>query len=101
MMQNLILHTIPLSELKSFIQEAIQSELTQLYQHSEKGESERLYTRKEVADLLGISLPTLHTYTQEGIITAYRIGTQIRYKHEDIDKALKEINVIKYSQRRK
>mgnify|MGYP000948413612 CR=1 FL=1 len=101
MMQNLILHTIPLSELKSFIQEAIQSELTQLYQHSEKGESERLYTRKEVADLLGISLPTLNTYTKEGIIDAYRLGTQVRYKYEDLEKALKKINVIKYSHKRK
>jgi len=50
--------------------------------------------------LLSISLPTLHTYTKEGIITAYRLGSQVRYKHIDVEKALKEIDNFKYSHKR-
>lgn len=98
-MQNLILHTLPLNELRTLIQEVIQSELTQSKQPTEKTTSERLYTRKEVADLLSISLPTLHTWTKEGIITAYRIGSQVRYKHSDVNKALQEIGTLKYSRK--
>lgn len=98
MMQNLILHTIPLNELTNLIQEAIKAELTQI-RPTNKDKEQRLYTRKEVADLLSISLPTLHTYTKEGIITAYRLGSQVRYKHIDVEKALKEIDNLKYSRK--
>lgn len=49
-------------------------------------------TRGEVAKQLQISLPTLHNYTKEGLIKSYRIGGKVRYKAEDIEKALTERN---------
>lgn len=99
MIQNLILHSIPLNELKDFIQEAIQSELTHIKQPTDKDNSERIYTRKEVANLLSISLPTLNVWTKEGTIKAYRIGSQVRYKHSDVEQALQEIGTLKYSRK--
>lgn len=49
-----------------------------------KAEAEKLLTRKEVADLLGVTLPTLHDWTKKGLLTAYRIGNRIRYKENEI-----------------
>lgn len=49
-------------------------------------------TRGEVAKKLQISLPTLHSYTKDGFIRSYRIGGKVRYKADDIDKALTERN---------
>ena len=49
-------------------------------------------TRGEVAKQLQISLPTLHNYTKEGYIKSYRIGGKVRYKADDIEKALTERN---------
>lgn len=93
-----ILHSTPIGDLKEIIKEVV----TGVLKDSSKklqSDNNKLYTRQEAADLLGLSLPTLHTYTQEGIIKGYRLGTQIRYKHSDVEKALKEIEVIKYSRR--
>jgi excisionase family DNA binding protein len=50
-----------------------------------------LKSRKETARILNISLPTLHLFTKEGIIRAYRIGNRVLYKQEDIENALKVI----------
>ncbi|RZK25717.1 MAG: helix-turn-helix domain-containing protein, partial [Flavobacterium sp.] len=47
---------------------------------------------EELAKFLKISLPTLDSYTKQGKIIAYRIGTKIRYKVEDLNKSLSKIN---------
>lgn len=48
----------------------------------------KLLTRVETAQILQISLPTLHVYTKRGLIKSYRIGTKIRYKFHEIEEAL-------------
>lgn len=93
-----ILHSTPMNDLKEIIKEVVTGALKD-NSRAQQTDSNKLYTRQEVADLLGLSLPTLHTYTQDGIIKGYRLGTQIRYKHSDVEKALKEIEVIKYTRR--
>jgi excisionase family DNA binding protein len=59
-----------------------------------------LLTRKQVADLLGISLVTLHDWTKRGIVPALRIGTRIRFKQVDVMAALQEIETIKYRRKK-
>lgn len=100
MTQDFILHTTPKTELVAIIQEAIKTELASLVSKDEVSKNE-LYTRKEVAKLLSVSLPTLHEWTKDGVITAYRIGSSIRYKHADVQKALVEIQSIKYQHNKK
>lgn len=45
---------------------------------------EKLLTRSETAQLLGVTLPTIYDWTKKGVLTAYRIGNCIRYKHAEI-----------------
>lgn len=49
---------------------------------------EKLITRAEAAQMLGVTLPTIHSWTQKGVISAYRIGNRIRYKHAEIMETL-------------
>jgi len=58
--------------------------------HEKKDES--YLTRQQAADFLQMSLPTLHQYTKDGLITSFRIGHKIRYKQSDIENAMKERN---------
>lgn len=51
-----------------------------------------LLKRKEAADILGISLVTLDTWTKAGLIKAYKISTRVYYNRSDIDEALRKIN---------
>ena len=55
-----------------------------------------ILSRKEVAELLGISLVTLWTWSKKGIIPSYVIGTRIRYKKAEVLKALNVVETIKY-----
>lgn len=45
---------------------------------------DKLITRTETAQMLGVTLPTIYDWTKKGIITAYRIGNRVRYKHAEI-----------------
>ena len=55
-----------------------------------------LITRKETAQIYGISLVTLNEWTKNGIIPAQRIGTRIRYKRADVYNSLKDVETLKY-----
>jgi excisionase family DNA binding protein len=45
-------------------------------------------TRKEVAEHLKISLVSLHKWTNEGLLMAYRLGRRVYYKRVEVDAAL-------------
>lgn len=81
--------------LTECITQTVKQEITKLIQPAEP--QKQILTRKETAQLLSISLPTLHTYTQEGIIKAHRLGYKVRYLMSDIQDALTAINYGKGS----
>ena len=93
---NIILHSTPKSELKNLIAETLKEQLSTFFEKYKEPDT-RLKTRKEVAEMLNITLPTLHIWTKEGVIPAVRIGASIRYRMSDIENAIKNIRSIKYS----
>ncbi|MFT3920428.1 helix-turn-helix domain-containing protein [Cloacibacterium sp.] len=48
-------------------------------------------TRQEVANLFGVTLPTIHDWSRKKILNPYRIGKKIRYKESEVKEALKQI----------
>ncbi len=57
--------------------------------------NDELISRKDAAQLLGISLPTLHSYTKDGRIPAYRIGSQVRFKKSEVLDCLTKVQTKK------
>lgn len=57
---------------------------------------QRFYSRKEVAQLLHVTLPTLARLTKDGLITAKKIGSRVLYEAEAIDNAVRENRMLKY-----
>ncbi len=55
----------------------------------------RYYTRHEVCDLMGITLPTLHDYTKRGDLQAMKIGRRVLYDAWAVDEAIKTKKVYK------
>jgi excisionase family DNA binding protein len=51
--------------------------------------SKKILTRKEAADFLSVSLTTLKTWTDQQLLTAYKLGGRVYYKEKEIIKALK------------
>ena len=56
----------------------------------------RYYSRKEVAEMLHISLPTLARLMSDEILVGKKIGSRILYDAETIDKAVAENQKFRY-----
>lgn len=97
-MENLIFSQIQVNELISAISNDVLEKLTPLFPAmpppDTSRKTEKYLTRKEVAALIGISLPTLHKYTITGRIKAYRINRQVRYLESEVLAALAQIQTI-------
>lgn len=87
-------------QLKSVIVEAIKAELDRQLQKLAPADApnnpkDNFLTRIEAAKILGISLPTLNTWTKAGIVKGHRIGACVRYKLTDLEQALIAVRTSK------
>ena len=76
-------------ELRELITEQVQTAvkplmITQPANHPEKP----FLTRKETAELLGVSLATLHLWEKAGILKPKRIGRRVLYTMEAVREAV-------------
>ncbi len=81
--------SFPIDQLATAIAEKLQPYFLTPSTEQPKGEGYR--TRKETAEILNISLPTLNHYTKKRILTGYRVGVRVLYKQSEIESALSQI----------
>lgn len=63
----------------------------------QKSENQTGYlSRKEVAEKLKITLQTLHTWTKEGYLKAYRMGSRVLYKEAEVISMLEQVPTFKH-----
>ncbi|MEW2921269.1 helix-turn-helix domain-containing protein [Muricauda sp. ANG21] len=94
-MAKIELRTFEKSDFDLALEEAFEKALKRAVKefiNPPKSNDSDMFSRKETAKFLRISLPTLHDWTKEGLIRAYRIGNRVLYKKADIDQALNLIN---------
>ena len=89
--QNLILTTK--KKKKTLFKEVLDSHLQTSNEYQENAlktpiNEVKFYSRKDTAEILGITLATLHKYTKQGIVKSHRIGRRVLYKLADIENAL-------------
>ena len=94
-MQNVILTPLSIEQLKNFINDAVKTgfEQTKL----QEPEKTNLLTRKQVCNLLNITAPTLHEWTRNGTISAYKVGTRVRYKETEVMNTLQRVKQVKFN----
>jgi len=80
---------LSVDELLLRIEQIIDSKMGQL-PNIQENQSEYI-TRKEVAKLLKITLPTLHDWTKQGFLQSYRIGNRILYKLKEVEQSLTHV----------
>ena len=97
-MGELILHQTPLSDIRALISEAV-AEQFKKHQPQQEKEPVKILTRKETANILGVSLPTLNEWTKTGVIQGTRIGSRVRYRMSDVEAALQDIKNVKSKRR--
>ncbi|MDR7672677.1 helix-turn-helix domain-containing protein [Riemerella anatipestifer] len=52
-------------------------------------DTNNLMQKKEVAEMLRVSLMTINNWTQKGLLTSYRIGNRVVYKKDEVLQSLK------------
>ena len=94
-MDQIIFTSVRLDQLQNLFSEAIRNELNKI-QPPAPPDKEKYITRKETAQILGVSLVTIHSWTKTGLINGYRIGTRIRFKESEIMESLNKVQTLKY-----
>ncbi len=89
--QPILLTPVPLDQLEQRIAEVVRKELKAHGPRDQPTLPDELLSRKAAAAVLGVSLPTLHEYTQRGVLPAYRLGSRVRYKRAELIAALETI----------
>jgi excisionase family DNA binding protein len=98
MIEQQIMITLPLQDFRTLIRECVRSELEAHKPPPLRDEPEYI-TAREAASILRVSLPTLRRYTKISIIACSRLGVSLRYRKEDVHRALQTIRTIKHSRR--
>lgn len=93
MNEPIVLSPIPLPELLGEITKAVRSELDA--RETTATPAEVLLSRQQTAELLGVTLPTLASYTRRGLVQGYRIGARVRFKKNEVMDGLKRIRTAK------
>lgn len=89
MAEKIIVTNYDRDELISMIREAFSTELSEILAKQEKeSDYDQLLSRKEVAELLKVSLVTVSKYQKQGRLTFYRIGSRVYFKKGDIMEAI-------------
>lgn len=79
-------------DFKKEILEGIEKLLGEFSKQFTPKEPQVWLSRKDVSELLGVSLPTLHQWGKQGILKPYKIGNRVRYRQSDIEETLLKSN---------
>lgn len=90
--QILQLENVNASDFRSEIVKDVTKALLSYSESQNNPDNEIILTRQETAALLSVSLVTLWDWTNKNILKAYRIGTKVRYKKNEVLLALKQMN---------
>jgi excisionase family DNA binding protein len=83
-----------LVELLSQIEQIIDKRLSALAPPKE--DASEYITRKDVAQSLKITLPTLHDWTKLGWLKSYKMGNRVLYKKSEVEGALEGVIAQKH-----
>ena len=81
--------------LKPIIKESLREVLTEA--EAERAAQEpKFLTRQQVAEMLGVSLVTVHSYVNRGLLECKKIGHKTLFSEADVLKAIKSKKVYKF-----
>lgn len=77
---------LPVDELKNLLSEVVRAELSNLLPAPAEPfhDYPELMTRRQTADLLGVSLATLDLWTKERRLVKHRLGSAVRFRKSEV-----------------
>lgn len=96
MNKDLVLTSLPIDEMEVMISRVVRESISTLAAQQSVDNQSELITRKQAAQMLNLSLPTLREYTVRGIVPSYRLGSRVRYKKCEVIDSLTKVQSSKY-----
>jgi len=87
---SIILTGLTLDDFFLRIEKIIETKLGNPVPTKTENQSEYI-TRKEVAELLKISLPTLHDWSKQGWLLSYKMGNRVLYKRSEVEASVTKV----------
>jgi excisionase family DNA binding protein len=84
----IILQGVTVDGLLEHIDAIVEKRLNEKIEQLNPKKGYKFLSRKEVSQILKVSLVTISDWSKRGIINSYRIGTRVRYKSDEIEEAL-------------
>jgi len=85
-------HHISKDELINDILKGVEEKLNEFEKHFEPKKPIQWLTKKEVSNILSISIVTIDDWSKKGILNPFRVGNRIRFKRIQVEQALTQIN---------
>ena len=95
-MTQIMLTGMNLSDLLEKIGQVVKKELDKVLHNDEKPKATKYLTRKEVANLVNVTLPTLNEWTKLGWLQSYKIGSRVLYKESEIMASIEKLATFKF-----
>ena len=93
---NILFTGINPNELLEQIGQLIEKKLEKALSHSPKPNKAKFLTRKEVAQLLNVTVTTLHEWTKLGWIQSYKVGRRVLYKEVEVISSIDRLALCKH-----
>lgn len=90
-MNNLILSSLSIDDLRTVISDSISNELQKFKQQEPQKQDDRLIKIDDVAKMLNVSKVTVHSWKKLGKIPFYRISNKVYFKKNEVLECLKKI----------
>jgi len=84
MAEPVLMITMSLPELTAMINNAVKQAVKEEFAPLRKQFEDRLISRDEAAEALGVTLATLHNWHKNGTLRHQKIGGSVRYRESDI-----------------
>jgi excisionase family DNA binding protein len=92
-MTNILIQNITKKELQELITLCVQNVIVALADVQKTEVKEEFISKKEAAEYLNVSLPTLSKYVQAGWVKAYSLsGSRIKFKKNELDGSFIQFN---------
>ena len=75
------------TKLDEIIKNRVEITLKEALKEGSKKKTQYI-SRKEVCEIVKISLPTLHQWTKDGLLISYKIGNRVLFKSDEVDESL-------------
>ncbi len=85
-------HHTSKEDLINNIIKGVENKLKEFERNFQPKEPTLWLTKKEVSNILSISIVTVDDWSKKGILNSYRIGNRIRFKRKEVEQALTKIN---------